>query len=117
LAAGAAALMKKRPIVCAGRFSFEETLALIRKMDLLITTHTSLMHAATMLGVPCAVLVGMSDCVRDGPYRPEPGTSAVVRGQSENDPALADEDEASTSMSAITAAEVVATAETLWRKG
>lgn len=115
LAEAVAARMKNRPLISAGKFRLAENLELIKMFDLLITTHSSLLHAANSLGVPHVALAGMTDPVRDGPYMPDAAKSAVIKGTAENDPAVADEDLPSSSMTAITISEVITAAETLLR--
>lgn len=113
LAEEVAARMRKKPAVCAGRFDFAGSVSLLKRLRLLITTHSSLMHAANSLGTPHVALIGMSDPVRDGPYRPDPSRSAVVGAALPGDPAPRDDALYSSSMAAITAGQVVAAAERL----
>ncbi len=81
LARNVASLMKSEPVIAAGLIGFEQSLDLFRRMRLLVATHSSLMHAANAFDVPCVALCGISDMLRDGPYRPAPGRFAVVKGE------------------------------------
>jgi ADP-heptose:LPS heptosyltransferase len=114
LAAEIAALMSTRPALAAERLSFEQTLALVRGLRLLVTTHSALMHAANAFDVPFVALCGISDMDRDGPYRPVPERFAVVKGA--RDDSDRPEDEPSPAMLAITEAEVTSASEALLRR-
>ncbi len=79
LARQVASLMRSNPVVAAGRLDFEASLSLVRRMRFLLTTHSSLMHAANAFEVPFVALCGISDMRRDGPYKPAAGRWAVVK--------------------------------------
>jgi len=70
LARSIAAKMDTPALIAAGHFSLEESLAAIRKLKLLITTHSSMLHAANAFDIPFIGLCGISDVVRDAPYAP-----------------------------------------------
>ena len=115
LAAEIAAAMKSQPAVAAERLAFEESLALIQGLRLLVTTHSSLMHAANAFDVPFVALCGISDMNRDGPYHPAPGRYAVVTGTGDKKTSPS-QDEASPAMLAITEPAVIGAAEELLRR-
>jgi len=60
--------MKKKPIIIAGKTSIEEVIVLIKKLKLLITTNSSLMHIANSLEIPFVCLIGPGDIIKDAPY-------------------------------------------------
>lgn len=51
-----------------GRTSLEEAIALLSKVDLLVTPDTGLMHVADALGLPLVAIFGPTDPGRTGPY-------------------------------------------------
>ena len=72
LASDIAARMKRAPLIAAGRLSIEGSLALIRKLNLLVTVHSSMMHAANALGTLYVCLAGPGNMVKDGPTAETP---------------------------------------------
>jgi len=78
LAETVARRMKRRPIIAAGRLSIEGSLALMKKLDLLVTVHSSMMHAANILGTPYVCLAGPGNMVKDGPSGGDPAKRIII---------------------------------------
>ncbi|MFA5162505.1 MAG: glycosyltransferase family 9 protein [Elusimicrobiales bacterium] len=110
LAAEIAAKIPGGAAVSAGKFGFDGTLALVKSMRLLVTTHSSLMHAANAFETPFVALAGISDIRRDGPYAPAAGRFEFI--QHAGFP-CGDENRPSPAMLAIRPEEVFAAAERL----
>jgi len=103
LAEEVAASMSEKPAVMAGKLQFEAALSLVRRAKLLITTHSSLMHAAAAFDTPFVVICGISDIGRDGPYHFDPGRYAVLKGRQD---APSDENAVSPAMLSVSAESV-----------
>jgi len=78
LARQVAVRMASNPLVAAGRFPLEGTLALVKRLDLLVTVHSALMHAANIMEVPFVCLSGPGNMVKDGPYGGDPARRVIV---------------------------------------
>ena len=53
---------------CIGRTSIEELIALLGRMDMLVTPDTGLLHVADALGLPLLAIFGPTDPAKTGPY-------------------------------------------------
>jgi|GEM_PF-4194891 len=71
--------MAHKPINAAGALSYDETAALIKRLSMLITVHSSVLHTANALRVPCVCLIGPGNAEKDGPYAPDPNRMRLVR--------------------------------------
>lgn len=78
LAGAVASRMKRPPLLAAGKLSIEGSLALVRKLDLLITVHSSMMHAANIQETPYVCLAGPGNMVKDGPYGGDPARRVII---------------------------------------
>lgn len=63
-----AALARCRPLILAGRTSLREALAVIRRLDLVVSNDSGTMHLAYAQDVPVLVLQGAADARSTGPF-------------------------------------------------
>jgi len=68
LAQQIAGQIQARPLVSAGRTSLKQLVALISRLDVLVTGDTGPMHIAAALGVPTVALFGPTDPAKTGPF-------------------------------------------------
>ena len=68
LASRLAALMNPAPFVVAGRTDLKLLIALLKRIDLLVTLDSGPMHLAAALGTPLVALFGPTDPRLNGPY-------------------------------------------------
>ncbi|NLO91828.1 MAG: glycosyltransferase family 9 protein [Elusimicrobia bacterium] len=78
LARAVAVRMKRTPLVSAGKLSIEGSLALMRRLELIVTVHSSMMHAANILETPYVCLAGPGNMVKDGPYGGDPALRVIL---------------------------------------
>ena len=76
LAERVASLMKKNPIIAAGKTTLGETAALIERCNLFITNDSGLMHIACAVKTPVVAIFGPTDYRKTGPYSIN---SAIIR--------------------------------------
>jgi ADP-heptose:LPS heptosyltransferase len=68
LAAQISGLMKKNPIVIAGKTTIAQTANLIERCRLVVSNDSGLMHLAAAVGTNIVALFGPGDYNRVGPY-------------------------------------------------
>ena len=73
-----AAHMKTRPLLAAGKLNIASAVALVSRLDLLITVHSALLHAANAAEIPFIGLMSLENNVKDGPYRPKAGSFILI---------------------------------------
>ncbi|MBI3987877.1 MAG: hypothetical protein HY343_13210, partial [Lentisphaerae bacterium] len=113
LAEEIAGMMKNKPLVAAGRMTFEETIVLVQRMNLLITTNSSLMHVAAAVGTRFVALIGPGNIVRDRPCQADATNSRLIQKPMPCAPCYRNHCRKKACMEQITVEDVWRSAETL----
>ena len=70
MAGGICTGMDPRPVSLVGRLALKQLVAVLRKVDLMITVDSGPMHIAAAVGTPVLALFGPTDPLRTGPLGP-----------------------------------------------
>ncbi len=72
----------------AGKFSLQETTALLKMAKIVITINTGIMHIAAVLGVPMVALHGPTNPIRWGPVGADNSKTIIIKSRASCAPCL-----------------------------